>query len=339
MLDSMLPFPSFLALLALLALPSLEAVEYPAKRIWDRAPHNAFTDLIAFDDRVFCVFREGSGHVPGENGKIRCIASTDGEKWESVALLAVDGVDLRDPKLSIAGDGRMMLLMGGSYYEGKQIVRRLPRVAFWDANERTFGPSVPVEIDDSIRSDRDWLWRVTWHEGVGYGVVYQARDDGPWGCHLVKTRDGIGYGPVKSLELGGQPNESTVRFDPDATLRLVVRNEDGKRRGHFGTSRPPYTEWDWKEIPVQLGGPDFVRLAKDHWILGTRLSADPPRTCLGLLGADGAFTPRVILPSAGDTSYPGLLPRDGKLWVSYYSSHEGKTAIYMAIVPLDAFDP
>ena len=29
------------------------------RKIWDRAPHNAFTDLVRFHDRWFCVFREG----------------------------------------------------------------------------------------------------------------------------------------------------------------------------------------------------------------------------------------------------------------------------------------
>ena len=32
-------------------------------RIWDKAPHNAFTDLILFRNRWYCVFREGKGHV------------------------------------------------------------------------------------------------------------------------------------------------------------------------------------------------------------------------------------------------------------------------------------
>jgi hypothetical protein len=38
------------------------------------------------------------------------------------------------------------------------------------------------------------------------------------------------------------------------------------------------------------------------------------------------------LPSGGDTSYAGLVWHDGVLWVSYYSSHEGKSAVYLAKV-------
>jgi len=40
--------------------------------------------------------------------------------------------------------------------------------------------------------------------------------------------------------------------------------------------------------------------------------------------------PELILPSGGDCSYPGMVWDKGKLWVSYYSSHEGATDIYLA---------
>ena len=40
------------------------------------------------------------------------------------------------------------------------------------------------------------------------------------------------------------------------------------------------------------------------------------------------------LPSSGDSSYPGLVWHDNQLWISYYSSHEGKAAIYIARVKL-----
>lgn len=33
------------------------------QRIWNKSKHNAFTDLIRFDDQWYCVFREASEHV------------------------------------------------------------------------------------------------------------------------------------------------------------------------------------------------------------------------------------------------------------------------------------
>ena len=40
------------------------------------------------------------------------------------------------------------------------------------------------------------------------------------------------------------------------------------------------------------------------------------------------------LPSGGDCSYPGMVWHDGLLWLSYYSSHEGRTGVYLAKVRL-----
>ena len=42
----------------------------------------------------------------------------------------------------------------------------------------------------------------------------------------------------------------------------------------------------------------------------------------------------LTLPSGGDTSYPGLVWHGGTLWMSYYSSHEGKTSVYVAEIGL-----
>jgi hypothetical protein len=47
-----------------------------------------------------------------------------------------------------------------------------------------------------------------------------------------------------------------------------------------------------------------------------------------------SYEPVLTLPSGGDTSYPGLVFHDGLLWMSYYSSHEGKAGVYLAKIRL-----
>ena len=75
------------------------------KKIWDQGKHNAFTDLIRFGGRFYCVFREGAGHVSND-GKIRVLAGDDEAKtWKSAALIALKGYDLRDAKISRMPDG------------------------------------------------------------------------------------------------------------------------------------------------------------------------------------------------------------------------------------------
>ena len=65
----------------LFAGPSFADETAPAvevRKIWDQAPHNAFTDLVRFKEQWFCVFREGQGHV-SPDGALRVLTSRDGE--------------------------------------------------------------------------------------------------------------------------------------------------------------------------------------------------------------------------------------------------------------------
>ena len=78
------------------------------RKIWDDAAHNAFTDLVRFRNRWFCVLRESSGHTSND-GSLRVITSVDGEMWESAAFIASPNSDLRDAKLSETPNGELML--------------------------------------------------------------------------------------------------------------------------------------------------------------------------------------------------------------------------------------
>ena len=62
-----------------------------------------------------------------------------------------------------------------------------------------------------------------------------------------------------------------------------------------------------------------------------RLHTDEgPRTAVGEVTLDGGWRELCVLPSGGDTSYPGMLLEGDRLRVSYYASHEGRTAVYVA---------
>ncbi|MDG2105804.1 MAG: exo-alpha-sialidase, partial [Pirellulaceae bacterium] len=84
------------------------------QKIWDAAPHNAFTDLVRFQDRWFCVFREGQGHVSAD-GALRVITSQDGVNWEAAARLTMPDADLRDAKITVTPDQRLMLSGAAAY--------------------------------------------------------------------------------------------------------------------------------------------------------------------------------------------------------------------------------
>jgi hypothetical protein len=299
------------------------------KKIWDRAPHNAFTDLIRWRDRWYCTFREAEGHVGGD-GKVRVLTSADGEAWESAGLIEEEGIDLRDPKLSVTPDGRLMVVAGGSVYRGTKTLRgRQPRVMFSDDGRSWTAPR-------RVLKEGEWLWRVTWHDGKAYGVSYDTTPD--WRATLYASPDGVRYDPVARLDVPGHPNETTLRFLADGEMVALVRREEGRGLAWVGRSRPPYTSWRWAETAHRVGGPNFLVLPDGSLWAAGRDSSRPgeARTVLARMALDGSFEPVLTFPSGGDTSYPGLVWHDGLLWVSYYASHEGKAAIYLARVKLPA---
>jgi hypothetical protein len=104
----------------------------------------------------------------------------------------------------------------------------------------------------------------------------------------------------------------------------------------LGISRPPYTKWAWHDLGKYFGGPNFIETPGGHWIAAGRIIENgKPSTVVAVLDVDAkTLTPILTLPSGGDTSYPGLVYRDDILYVSYYSSHEDKTKIYLAKVKL-----
>lgn len=294
-------------------------------KIWDFAPHNAFTDLIRFRGRWFCTFREGERHVYGKDGTIRIISSKDGKKWESYALLEEKGIDLRDPKLSITPDGRLMLSVGGSVYRDKELLNRRPRVSF-SADGKNWTGFIPV------LKDGEWLWRVTWHKGVAWGTSYSNLTP-DWNLSLYKSEDGINYQLVTQFQIDGRPNETTLRFLSDGDMLALVRRESGNKKAMIGRSKSPYTGWSWKETGFQVGGPNFIVIGKDEvWAAG-RSYGEGYKTTLARMNSE-EYQPVLDLPGGGDTSYPGMVWYKNSLWMSYYSSHEGKASIYLAKIKL-----
>ena len=299
-------------------------------RIWDAAPHSAFTDLMMVGDRLYCAFREGAGHVSGNDGRIRVIARDGDGPWESIALLDEPGVDLRDPKISRMPDGRLMLNFGGSYYEGSTLLKMESRVSFSNSKGRDFSAPRPVIIDEQVRCEVDWLWRVTWHDGVGYGVVYQPREEGS-PIQLVRTSDGVKYELITTMTAAGVCNETTLRFRRNGDMVALIRREGDDHTARFGVASPPYKTWTFHPLPEPLGGPDLIEFGRDSWLLaGRRYLPEGARTGLAWIGPDLSYRPLLTLPSGGDTSYPGLVLDGDTLLVSYYSSHEEKTCIYLA---------
>ncbi|MBK8001553.1 MAG: exo-alpha-sialidase [Verrucomicrobia bacterium] len=297
------------------------------RKIWDQAPHNAFTDLIRYKNEWFCVFREGQGHV-SPDGKLRVLRSRDGDTWNPAALVTSTEGDLRDAKITITPDGELMLSGAVALPQPSPIKHR--SLAWFSRDGSTW--SEPSVIGDT----NQWLWRTTWHKGTAYSVGYDTI--GEKFVRLYSSKDGRKFDTlVPRLFEEGYPNESSIVFLPNDTALCLLRRDGNPGSGKLGLAKPPYTAWDWKDLGVKIGGPHMLRLPDGRLVAGVRLYDGKVRTSLVWIDESTAkLTEFLPLPSGGDSSYAGLVLEDGLLWVSYYSSHEGKTSIYLAKVRLPA---
>ncbi|UCG59360.1 MAG: hypothetical protein JSU70_07580, partial [Phycisphaerales bacterium] len=319
---------------------SLQLIE--SRKIWDQAPHNAFTDLILVQGKWYCALREGSGHGSND-GILRIIRSDDGVEWESVAGLAFqkpagyDHADMREGNFSITPWDELLVNSAVALInDGSRIYQSLsylsPDGTRW---------SEPYELTDPALNE--WMWRTTWHDGYAYNFSYRCSP--PYAIQLYRGTDGRAYAPFgpKYFEGNTYPNEHAFVFAEDDTCWCLLRRDGGSRTAQLGRAEPPYDNFQWQDLGVAIGGPEMIQMPNGRLIAAVRLYDGSTRTSICWVDhVSGSMTEMLTLPSGGDTGYAGMVLHDDILWVSYYSSHEGKTCIYLAkvrIVYCDTFNP
>lgn len=295
------------------------------KKIWDKAKHNALTDLIFYKNRWFCSFREGDAHV-SLNGDIRILSSLDGNKWQSVALLSLEVGELRDPKFSVTSKGELML---------NTIVN------FKEPKDNYYNQSITFFSSDGIHWSKPftcptgfntWRWSITWYKGTAYSFGYSGKD--VQGC-LYSSEDGKSWKILKDMvypDLESFGNETSILFLDDKAYCLLRRDKQSCT-AMLGISKPPYIKWSWNDLNVQIGGPKMIMLPDGRIVAVVRLCDKRVRTSLCLVDIENfELKEELEFPSGGDCSYAGVVYKDGLLWISYYSSHEDKTVVYFAKV-------
>ena len=300
--------------------------------IWDRGPHQAFTDLIRYKGRLVCAFREADKHDGGiEGAKIVVLTSDDdGKSWELNHEWADPRGDIRDAKLSINPQGELVLLSAIQIFGAKNVDdRKYQSIAIFTDDLETWSEQVDV-LDDGY-----WLWGLHWNplDGYGYSIGYRA----DYTAHLYRTTDGRSFQRIAdSIDAAThKPNESDIVFDGDYAFCLLRAFGPA----YIGTARSPYTEWSWKRLGQPIGGPAMIQMPGGQLLGAGRLYLPDKVKATGVFTVDphrGTIRERLRLPSGGDTSYPGMVYEDGTLYLSYYSSHEGKSRIYFATINVEA---
>jgi hypothetical protein len=300
--------------------------------------HNENTDLTVFDGATYLVHRTAISQVLGPNSSLRVSRSDDrGKTWKLLAVIpALDGRDLRDPCFYVI-DGQLAL----------KALTRLPVSSLRDSNVdtiavgavspdagTTWSPLVPL-------GPQTWsFWRIRDDaSGIHYSAAYE---DGDKSVKLFSSADGATWAPGAVIydHAEDTPLETELMFVPSGKLLALVRMDGTTQEllGNIGRLRtkvcwaaPPLTSWDCsRELTgVRLDGPVALFHGERLFVVARKHLIEPEdrkRTALyeltgDLDGGDLAIVEHAELPSAGDTSYAGVVPIDrDRVLVTWYSS-------------------
>lgn len=294
------------------------------EKIWSSAPHNGFTDLVRYKNRWYCALREGQAHTSGD-GTIRILTSLDGEVWRPAARISSPGGDLRYPKLGATGDGRLVLV---AVEERQGIVWERYQSAVWlSPDGRTWGSPIGV-CEPNVQ-----LGRLAWHNGMAFGAGHGNVREDFLRIYAARHLDRFEALTPKILTKES-PGEASLLFLEDASALCLARRDAQGATAMLGRAKPPYRGWTWTALNMNLESPNMLMLPDARIVAaGGVTSAGKSRIALAWLDPeDNRLREFLALPAGGDAGSPGLAWHDGFLWVSYYSSHDGKAGIYVAKV-------
>lgn len=317
--------------------------------------HNSNTDLVYWRGHFLLVHAASPYHLGTPESRLVVRRSEDARTWERLAELRLPGRDVRDPKFAAIGDRLFLYALGNS---GVYATPEDTLLATSDDGEHwsEFEPVGP----------RGWLfWRPKTRDGRVWYVPAYWNEHGA--SRLLRSTDGRTWETVSTIYEGEGNDETAIEFLPDgrmlATLRLEVTPDsvwgNAKASTLLAVAEPPYEHWSRQRSYVtRLDGPVLFRHAGRIFAVAryqpggrgpfTRLGGSFSRKRTALYEVEPDRLVRLSdLPSAGDTSYAGVVLRDGALYADYYTSAIDRdyawllgmflpTDIRMARVPLTA---
>jgi hypothetical protein len=336
-------------------LPSSEmhAADPPAVRVasvrraFHNGEHNAFTDLVRFQGRLYLTFRScPDGHMVFPTASIIIMASdNDGQDWQQVHRFSVAKRDTRDPHFLVFRD--RLFVYTGTWYcgDGPPKQRDLNEhlgYAAWTTDGSEWHS--PVMLEGTYGH---YIWRAATYGGKAYLCGRRKRefvriatpeDDPAVQSAILESDDGLVF-RYKGLFQEEFGDETAFLFEPDGALVAVSRT-GGNRNAQLVRAPAvdqPVTRLD---LGQYIGGPLLKKWDGHYLVGGRKTSGGAPQTALHWLVGEQLHE-IAELPSGGDNSYPGFVElAPGRALLSYYSSHERDdagqpvTAIYVAELEL-----
>jgi hypothetical protein len=304
--------------------PSLQAETWTA--VGD-GMHNSNTDMIRWRDRFYLVHASSPYHFATEKCRLVIRSSGDARAWEKLSEVNIPGEDIRDPKFAVIG-GRLFLYVLKSTRFIAEPYRTALRTS---ADGRTWTPLVDIDPEGWLfwrpktRDGRTWYVPAYWHEH-GKSI-------------LLESTDGVRWSQVSVIHEGDWNDETDIEFLPDGRMIATARLEGSDRwlgdknaSTLIALAAPPYTVWkSTKSHVTRLDGPALFSYNGKTYAVGRH---NPDRVGFfsyfgSILARKRTALYRVLgdrlvylsdLPSAGDTSYAGVVLHDGHAYISYYTS-------------------
>ncbi|MGS2720397.1 hypothetical protein [Paraglaciecola aestuariivivens] len=302
------------------------------KKIGFRAKHNAFVDLCAFKNDFFCVYREAKNHL-SIDGNI-CILRLDKQaEVIQTQQIRVPNCDLRDPKITVTPQGKLLLTAYARYLGSKAS----ENVNWFSADGHSWSSA------KTFGQPGWWLWRLRWHNNQAYGLAYNKQQQA-LDLYAGDPRRGFYLQQKSVLSLAkhnkGYPNESDLIFKGDKAYALVRRDADSFT-AQLGHSQAPFKQWRWTDLGRYLGGPTMLALNQNYALVAARIVKQKKlvTALLTMHLETGHLQELMVLPSSGDNSYPGCVLEGHNLYLSYYSSHQdNKSCVYLAHIDIRTLD-
>ena len=290
--------------------------------------HNSNTDMILWRGQFLLVHAASPWHLGSPNSRLLVKRSRDGLSWETLARLQVSARDIRDPKIIEIG-GRLFLyaLPNEGLYATPigTVLSTSEDAVHWTPFEPV-GPPGWLFWRPKTRDGRTWYVAAYWHEH-GESILLRSTNGREW------TR-------VSVINRGEANDETAIEFLPDgrllATARLEVTADTLTGNADASTllaiADPPYERWTYRKSQVtRLDGPALFSYAGRIFAVAryqpgarrypTRLGSAWSRKRTAIFRVEPDRLVRLSdLPSAGDTSYAGVVLRDGQVWAEYYTS-------------------
>ena len=303
--------------------------------VWDAVTddgHNFNTDLLLWNDNFYLIYQHSKTHFFDGDSKLVLLRSKDCKKWEKLSEIKYEGLEFRDPKLVVINKILFIYTLQNFVYDPE------PSQTFCATSKDGYGWSEfkAIEPKGYLFWKPKTLDSLTW-----YNTAY-------WHEHgksiLLKSNDGIKWEIVSTIYEGETNDETALEFLSDGKIIITARLEadpawhSGSKNAStlIATSYPPYT--DWKKIKsylTRLDGPALLNVndkiiavgrfdpeGRDNWF-GISSVFGRKRTGIHLV-KDDKLTLITLLPSCGDTSYPGIVEKDGFLFISYYTNDVNK---------------